>query len=158
MCLFDTDSQMILFKRPMEKLETDDKESEQNTAKIKEEAEKKASSEIDNSRDKNEEIKNEEIFRAAIAVIKESGRDQDFLAVLEGQASGALSPHNIALQLFLDIGIFLSAQTVHKVRYSNLTLNFWTLVKKLFHGKAISFFRGNMAGGSSENPGNKGLI
>lgn len=55
-CLFDTDSEMIRFKRPMEKLETDDKESEQNTAKIKEEAEKKASSENDNSRDKNEEM------------------------------------------------------------------------------------------------------
>ena len=87
-----------------------------------------------------ERKKNEEIFHAAINVVKESGRDQDFLAVLEGLASGALNPHNIAVQLFLEIGAFLSAETVNNVRYSSLTLNFWTLVKKLFHGKATNFF------------------
>ena len=159
-CIFDTDAQKIRFKRPMENKETADEEvAEQNVAEEKEVDEKKVLSGKDISCEEDgERKKNEEIFHAAINVVKESGRDQDFLAVLEGLASGALNPHNIAVQLFLDIGAFLSAETVNNVRYSSLTLNFWTLVKKLFHGKATNFFRGYMTGINSGKSGNKILV
>jgi hypothetical protein len=141
--IFDIEKSQIRFKRPLESTSNVDGEIEVDETDDKEVTYEKQSSQRENlSEDHQDRKKNEEIFLAAIEVIKQSGRDQDFLTVLESLASGALDPQNIALQLFLDIGAFLTVETVNQVRYSNLTLNFWTLVKKLFHGKATSFFRG----------------
>ena len=89
------------------------------------------------------------IVRPAFDLIQEQGRGEDFLSVLTSIANGTLPPTNITLQLLLDIGPFLSVEKVSNVRYNSLIMNFWATLYKLFKGKALRFFRGYMAGGTS---------
>ena len=93
-----------------------------------------------------------------IRIISETGRGGDFLSALKAIQSGVLPVENIALQLFLDIGQFLSVQTVNHVRYSQVGIDFWTVVRKLFKGKATRLFRGFMAQESESSPGVYALI
>ena len=151
-CIFDIDTPSIRFKRPSENIENVNENTKQKVTE--ENPVSELPQNVNLHEEEDDERKRKEIFHAAMEVIKDSGREHDFLEVLEGLASGTLDPQNIALQLLLDIGSFLAAETVNKVRYSTLTLNFWTLVKKLFYGKATSFFRGYMGEGNTDNSGN----
>ena len=85
-------------------------------------------------------------IRDTYNVIEQQGRGRDFLSVLNAISRRTLSAANITVQLFLDIGSFLSVERVSCVRYNPLTMNFWSTVYKLFKGKALRFFRGYMAG------------
>ena len=84
-----------------------------------------------------------DVASKVLEIILETGRGKDFVSVLKCISTGALPVENIALQLFLDIGQFLSVQTVNQLRYSQAGIDFWTVVRKLFKEKAINrFFRG----------------
>ena len=100
--IFDSDKQKNRFKRLADHLET-----------VRQDVEGDLITETDLrvNEDDEESGKNEQNFLEVLNVVKLSDRDQDFLSVLEALASGTLSPHNIAFQLFLDIGSFLSAET-----------------------------------------------
>lgn len=89
-----------------------------------------------------DEIKNTVVN--VLRMIDETGRGDDFVSALKSIESGTLPVNNLSLQLFLDIGKFLKSPTINTVRYSQISLNFWTLVHKLFKGKAIRLFRGVM--------------
>ena len=95
--------------------------------------------------DKDEEMVPSAIINKVLNILEISGRKNDFIAVLNNLADGTLAIDNIAFHLLLDIGNFLSSQSVNNVRYNDVTLDFWCLVHKLFKGKAIRFFRGTMA-------------
>ena len=82
-----------------------------------------------------------------MSAMKETGRPDDLVSLLKGITEKRLPSENIALHLVLDIGQFLSLQTTSCMRYSNVSLTFWTLVQKLFGEKAIRFFRGFMGSG-----------
>ena len=85
-----------------------------------------------------------ELINRVIDVIGQSGRRDDFISVLGALADGTLDADHISMHLLLDIVNFLSAETISSVRYSNTTLDFWSLVFKMFRGKATRFFRGTM--------------
>ena len=89
---------------------------------------------------------------SVIAALKEINRADDFICVLNNIANGKLTG-NIALSLLLDIGQVLRQNTVHSVRYSEVSKNFWTLVQKMFHGKAIRFFSGMKGTGFGDELG-----
>ena len=86
-----------------------------------------------------------EVFRNALEVIESHGRGDDFKSLLIALADGTLDPTNIALHLLLDIGNVLSKACLTEVRYNKTTLDFWSLVHKLFKRKATRFFRGPMS-------------
>ena len=73
-----------------------------------------------------------DIMRSSYDVIREHGRDDDYVSVLR-----AIIGRNITLQLLLDIGSFLATERVSNVRYNVVTMKFWGTVYKLFKGKAI---------------------
>ena len=52
------------------------------------------------------------------AVLKERGRLDDFLSVMESLSNGVLPPSNLSLNLLLDVGRFLCQETVHSMRYN----------------------------------------
>ena len=85
--------------------------------------------------------------KMSYTAMEEQGRGNDFMAALNAIGRRTLSVRNITVQLFLDIGAFLSVASVSNVRYNPLTMNFWSTVYKLFKGKALRFFRGSMASG-----------
>ena len=76
-----------------------------------------------------------------ISALKEMGREQDFVSVLRNIADRKIT-RNVALHLLLDVGQFLRQETVHGMRYSEVTKDFWTLVQKMFKGKGVRFFLG----------------
>lgn len=82
-----------------------------------------------------------EMLPEVIDVLKGMGRTEDFVSVLQSIRDETLN-NNIALHLLLDIGQFLRQSTVHSMRYSKISINFWLLVQKLFKRKATRFFRG----------------
>ncbi len=93
------------------------------------------------------DVKTEELKKTVtnvLRVISETGRGGDFISVLKAIECGTLPVENLGLQLFLDIGKFLQAPTINRVRYSKVSLDFWTLVHKMFKGKATRLFRGIM--------------
>ena len=87
-----------------------------------------------------------------ISVLKEMQRSEDFISVLESIAPKKLQG-NIALHLLLDVGQFLRQDTVHSMRYSETTKEFWTLVHKMFKGKAVRFFTGEKGEGTKTEVG-----
>ena len=91
------------------------------------------------------------LFSAVLQQFADIGRENDFLSLLQCVADGRLDINNIALHLILDMGQFLSKTKVNSMRYSNVTLDFWLLVARLFKGKALRFFRGFMADGQKES-------
>lgn len=97
--------------------------------------------------------KERDVFIHALHAIKDSGRGDDFISVLDAIANGTIPPHHISLHLLLDIGNFLSANYINKVRYNAVTMDFWALVQKMFKGKAIRFFRGPMSCELEQNSG-----
>ena len=72
----------------------------------------------------------------------EEGRRVDLITIIESIVSGKLSIKNIALNLLLDLGQYLNQTSSGLMRYSKTTLDFWTIVQKLFKGKGIRFFTG----------------
>ena len=50
--------------------------------------------------------------------------------------------NNIALNLLLDLRQYLNQQSSTQMRYSQTSLDFWLVVKKLFKGKGVRFFTG----------------
>ncbi len=64
------------------------------------------------------------VMKDAFEVIKQTGRGHDFLSLMKSISTGTLDPKHIALHLLLDIGNFLSAETLMNVRYSDVTLDF----------------------------------
>ena len=70
-------------------------------------------------------------------MIDQTRRGSDFGSALGALATGVVPIDSVAFQLFLNIGQFISAETVHNVRYNSLTLVFWTLVYKMFRSRAI---------------------
>ena len=95
-----------------------------------------------------EEAHIKSVLTEVIKVMEEAGRKEDFFSVLQKVADGKLHPSNLSLQLMLDMGKFLSVNDAHSVRYNQLTKDFWSMVKTLFHGKATNIFRGYMAEGN----------
>ena len=85
------------------------------------------------------------VMTKAYNVIKETGRGNDFLSLITEISNGQLEPHHIALHLLLDVGNFLPNETVYNMRYTDVTLDFWSCVYRLFKGKATRFFRGPMS-------------
>ena len=94
-----------------------------------------------------------DICTRAIKVFEDVGRGEDFLSVLRASANGTLVPQNIAVHLLLDIGHMLSQESLQNIRYNSTTLDFWTLVYKMFRGKATRFFRGTMSLNTDEFEG-----
>ena len=84
-----------------------------------------------------------------IVKLKEVGRCEDFISILQGINGDQLSVNNIALNLLLDIGMYLRADSPNAVRYSETSHSFWLVIKKLFRGKAIRFFSGDQCGTKS---------
>lgn len=80
-------------------------------------------------------------------VLEKIGRKQDFAMLLEVIASGVLPTTNIALHLLLDIGKFFRHGKVNAMRYNDISLNFWTVVMKMFKLRGVRFFRGFMGDG-----------
>ena len=78
-----------------------------------------------------------DIMRSSYDVIREHGRDDDYVSVLRAIGRKTLSVKNITLQLLLDIGSFLATGRVSNVRYNVVTMKFWGTVYKLFKGKAL---------------------
>ena len=75
-------------------------------------------------------------------ILKESNREKYFISMLECLVSGKLSVHNISLNLLLDLAQYLNLVSSGQMRYSQTSLDFWLIVKKLFKGKGIRFFSG----------------
>merc|ERR1712082_576993 len=92
--------------------------------------------------DTNQELKDViAILPKVITALKEIDREKDFICILNNIANGQITGH-IALHLLLDVGQFLRQQTVHSMRYSDISKNFWTLVQKICKGKGLRFFSG----------------
>lgn len=68
----------------------------------------------------------------AYDAIKQTGRGEDFVSLMKAISNGTLNPKHIAMHLLLDIGNFLSAETIRNVRYSDVTLDFWAVVYRMF--------------------------
>ena len=86
-----------------------------------------------------------DICTKALQVVEETGRGKDFVHVLKSLADGSLDPRNICFHLLLDIGNLLSCESAKNMRYNTTTLDFWSLVYKMFRGKSTRFFRGTMS-------------
>ena len=89
-----------------------------------------------------EEIK--DLIPDVMRVLDETGRAEDFKTILSGIQTRALDK-NIALQLLHDVGQYMrqsAASSAHSMRYNDISVKFWLLIQKLFHGKAVRFFRG----------------
>lgn len=97
----------------------------------------------------------QELFGKTNKLFEETGRGDDFKAVLRALSNGTLNPQNIAVHLLLDIGNLLSSSSFKNVRYSDTTLDFWAVVYKMFRGKATRFFRGTMRAESNQKEGNQ---
>ena len=138
-CIIDVDHSTIRFKRPKTDCETAFNSKEEEIINVTP-IENNINHPIENSGDEDTEK-----FKKTLEVIKESGRGDDFISVLDGIISGTLDPKNIAFHLMLDIGNFLSSETIKNVRYNTVTMDFWSVVYKMFRGKATRFFRGSMA-------------
>ena len=95
----------------------------------------------------------QDICMRAMEAVKQTGRGQDFVSVLTALANGTLEPENIVVHCLLDIGNFLSAESLRNVRYNTTTLDFWSLVYKMFRGKATRFFRGTMSASNDKTEG-----
>ena len=93
----------------------------------------------------------ESILKVILEKMDHIGRDNDFKNLLNSIANGKLPLSNIALHLLLDIGQILSQRKVNSMRYSDLTLDFWLVVSRLFKAKGLRFFRGFMADGHKES-------
>ena len=135
--MIDVDNSTIRIKRPWN--DDDDKNSGANI-------DLRDSQDVEENSEKGcdawDQIK--QLVPTVMETLKESGQVEDFVSVLHGIQSGALS-HNISLHLLLDIGQYLRKQaqsSTHSMRYSAVSIKFWLLVQKLFHGKAIRFFNG----------------
>ena len=82
------------------------------------------------------------ILPQVLEALTNIGRRDDFVSVISSLASGELSVDNMALNLLLDIGRYLSCECTKQMRYTRTSLDFWLIIQKLFKGKAIRFFRG----------------
>ena len=51
-------------------------------------------------------------------VLRDRGRVEDFISVMQSLSNGALPPSNISLNLLLDVGRFLGQETVNSMRYT----------------------------------------
>lgn len=69
----------------------------------------------------------QELFEKTNKLFEETGRGDDFKAVLRAFSNGTLNPQNIAVHLLLDIGNLLSSSSFKNVRYSDTTLDFYIL-------------------------------
>ena len=68
-------------------------------------------------------------------------RADDFKSVLDAIGNGKLID-NIVLNLLQDVGkLPRQGTSVKNMRYSKTSLDFGTMVEKLFKGKAVSFFQ-----------------
>ena len=79
-------------------------------------------------------------------ILKQIGRCDDFISVLESIVSGKLDVKNMALHLLLDVGQFLNANAPSGMRYLKTSLDYWLVIQKLFKGKGFRFFRGVKTG------------
>ena len=91
-----------------------------------------------------------------LGIMKETGREEDFLSVMKHIHNGRLQ-NNISLHLLLDIGQFLRQETVYSQRYDKTTKDFWTLVYKLFRGKGLRFFGGIKGEGQNVESGSENV-
>ena len=81
------------------------------------------------------------ILPTLVQFLEDIGRSEDFLSSLTAISTGRLSLDNMALHLFLDIGQLLRTPQ-NMMKYSKTSIDFWTVIQKLFKGKAIRFFKG----------------
>ena len=51
-------------------------------------------------------------------VLRDRGRVEDFISVMQSLSNGALPPSNVSLYLLLDVGRFLCQETVNSMRYT----------------------------------------
>lgn len=82
-----------------------------------------------------------ELISEAIPILQENNIIEDFITVVKCICSGQLSD-NITLNLLFDVANFFSNPTASSMRYSEKSMAFCLIVKKLFKGKGVIFFRG----------------
>lgn len=68
------------------------------------------------------------------------GRVEDFASVFQSLADGSLDADNTSLSLLLDVGRYLRQGCASNMRYPKESIDFWTVVYKIFKAKAIRFF------------------
>ncbi|CAH1789091.1 unnamed protein product, partial [Owenia fusiformis] len=66
----------------------------------------------------------------------------------KAMANEQLPGDNIAMHLFFDVVRWFSLDNAHKMSYSPLSLTFWKVGSRLFHGKFMRFMRGQKLGGT----------
>lgn len=116
---------------------------------------KKLKSEDSNEVSKNKEVSIEsplsqddhmeqlaKIVPDVVNVLNDLGRSDDFGSVLKAIGNGQIKD-NIALHLLLDIGQYLRHDSSKHMRYSKTTIDFWTLVQKIIHGKGMRILEGD---------------
>ena len=85
------------------------------------------------------------IIPEVLKILEQSGQKSHFIDTLKSIHSGKMKVTNIAFQLLLDVGHYLSLECSSQMRYSKTSLDFWCIVQKLFKGKALRFFSGSKA-------------
>jgi len=83
----------------------------------------------------------EKILPDVVHTLNNMGRADDFGSVLQAIANGKIQ-NNIALHLLLDVGQFLRQDTPQSMRYNQTSLDFWTLMMKVVHGKGMRLLEG----------------
>ena len=94
----------------------------------------------DKGNDEDMEDKFRQLLPEVIDFLKETDRSDDFVSVLECILNGKINVRNIALNLLLDLGQYLNQSSSGQMRYSQTSLDFWLIIKKMFKGKGIRFF------------------
>ena len=83
----------------------------------------------------------EKILPDVVHSLNDMGQADDFSSVLQAIAKGKIQ-NNIALHLLLDVGQLLRQDTPHSMRYNQTSLDFWTLLMKVVHGKGMRLLEG----------------
>ena len=124
-CIIDVTNACIRFKR----VATTDVTEGSGEIHVMEQTDKSQGNEdsVDDT-DDGEPLAN--VMKKAYDVIKETGRGNDFVSLITAISNGTLEPHHIALHLLLDIGNFLSHETVYNMRYTDATMDFWSKDRK----------------------------
>lgn len=110
-CIIDLDNQCIRYKQTLNHSADNDVEDDGDS----QDAAVESVGKIDN--DNNDSTAMRNVMVAAMDIIdEETRRGEDFISVMQAIVDGTLDPKNIALQLVLDIGKFLSDQAVYNMR------------------------------------------
>ena len=129
----NTTKVILQFKRTSKDLVVDESDTREDTEEN-----------TDKGNDEDMEDKFRQLLPEVIDFLKETDRSDDFVSVLECILNGKINVRNIALNLLLDLGQYLNQSSSGQMRYSQTSLDFWLIIKKMFKGKGIQFFSGNM--------------